>query len=289
MPDVPRALADALSARYRVDRQIGVGGMATVYLARDLKHDRDVAIKVLKPDLAAAVGADRFLKEIRTIAHLRHPHILPLFDSGSADGFLFYVMPFIEGESLRNRIRREPRLPVPDVVTILRELADALAYAHAAGIIHRDVKPDNVLISGRHVFLADFGVAYALAPADGATATATGMMVGTPAYMAPEQIAGGTTESRSDIYALGVLAYEVLAGVVPFTGLPQDVVVAQLTRPPAPLSQHRSDVPPPLNDLVMRCLAKNPDDRWRRADDLLPQLEPLASPTTSESVGRRAR
>src|SRR5512133_3508218 len=146
MPEVPVALANALSARYRIDRQIGVGGMATVYLARELKHDRDVAIKVLKPDLAAAVGADRFIKEIRTIAHLKHPHILPLFDSGSAGGFLFYVMPFIEGESLRDRLRRERTLPVADVVTIVRELADALAYAHANGVIHRDVKPDNVLM-----------------------------------------------------------------------------------------------------------------------------------------------
>ena len=284
MPEVPGALADALSARYRIDRQIGVGGMATVYLARDLKHDRDVAIKVLKPDLAAAVGADRFIKEIHTIAHLKHPHILPLFDSGSAGGFLFYVMPFIEGESLRDRVRREGRLPVADVVQIVRELADALAYAHADGVIHRDVKPDNVLISGRHVFLADFGVAYALAPADGATVTGTGVMVGTPAYMAPEQIAGGSAESRSDIYALGVLAYELLAGSVPFTGSAQDIVVAQLTKTPAPLAQQRPDVPPALNDLVMRCLAKTPAERWRHAEDLLPVVDSLHSSTTAESV-----
>lgn len=261
MPEVPNALVDALSSCYRIDHQIGAGGMATVYLARDLKHDRDVAIKVLKPDLAAAVGTDRFIKEIRTIAHLKHPHILPLFDSGSVGGFLFYVMPFIEGESLRDRIKREGRLPVADVVKIVRELADALAYAHADGVVHRDVKPDNVLISGRHVFLADFGVAYALTPADGATVTGTGVMVGTPAYMAPEQIAGGSAESRSDIYGLGVLAYELLTGTVPFRGSPQDVVVAQLTRLPAPVSQPRPDVPGPLNDLVMRCLAKNPEER----------------------------
>jgi len=284
MPEVPGALADALSARYRIDRQIGVGGMATVYLARDLKHDRDVAIKVLKPDLAAAVGPDRFIKEIRTIAHLKHPHILPLFDSGSAGGFLFYVMPFIEGESLRDRIRREGRLPVADVVKIVRELADALAYAHADGVIHRDVKPDNVLISGRHVFLADFGVAYALAPADGITVTGTSVMVGTPAYMAPEQIAGGSVESRSDIYALGVLAYELLAGSVPFTGSAQDVVLAQLTKTPTRISQHRTDIPPPLNDLVMRCLAKNPEERWRHAEDLLPVLDALSSPSTADPV-----
>jgi eukaryotic-like serine/threonine-protein kinase len=156
MPEVPRGLRDALSGRYRIGRQIGAGGMAAVYLALDLKHERDVAIKVLKPDLAAAVGSDRFVRELRTIAHLKHPTILPLFDSGTADGLLFYVMPFIEGESLRERLRRGGRLPVADVVRILRELADALAYAHAAGVIHRDVKPDNVLISGRHVFLARF-------------------------------------------------------------------------------------------------------------------------------------
>ncbi len=288
MPEAPTALADALSGRYRIDREIGAGGMATVYLAHDLKHDRDVAIKVLNPGLAAAVSAERFVTEIRTIAHLKHPHILPLFDSGTADGFLFYVMPFIEGESLRDRISRERTLPIADVVKILRELSDALAYAHGAGVIHRDVKPDNVLTSGRHVFLADFGIAYALAPADRATLTSTGTFVGTPAYMAPEQVASGQAESRSDIYALGALAYELLAGRVPFTGSPQHVVVAQLTQAPDPVLQHRADTPQSLADLVMRCLAKNPDDRWQRADDLLPVLDALASPTTSTStIGER--
>ena len=288
MSELPLSLVSALSDRYRINRQVGTGGMATVYLAHDLKHDRDVAIKILKPDLAAAVGAERFVSEIRTIAHLRHPHILPLFDSGSADGFLFYVMPFIEGESLRARLRRERTLPIGDVVKILRELADALAYAHAAGVIHRDVKPDNVLTSGRHVFLADFGVAYALAPADGITVTGTGMVVGTPAYMAPEQVAGGQAEARSDIYALGVLAYELLAGTVPFTGSSQDVVVAHLTKPADRVSRHRPDTPEPLADLVMRCLAKKSDDR-PRADDMLPLLDSLASPTTSTSAAARRR
>ena len=240
--------------------------------------------KVLNPNLAAAVGAERFVSEIRTVAHLKHPHILPLFDSGSADGFLFYVMPFIEGESLRDRLRREPALPFADVVKILRELADALAYAHGAGVIHRDVKPDNVLTSGRHVFLADFGIAYALAPSDRATLTTTGTFVGTPAYMAPEQVASGQAESRSDIYALGTVAYELLAGRVPFTGSPQDVVVAQLTKAPDPVSQHRPDTPPSLADLVMRCLAKNPDDRWQRVDDLVPVLDTLALPITATSA-----
>ena len=289
MPDVPPALVEALSGRYRLEREIGAGGMADVYLAHDLKHDRDVAIKVLNPNLAAAVGAERFGSEIRTIAHLKHPHILPLFDSGSADGFLFYVMPFIEGESLRDRIRRDQTLPIADVVKILRELADALAYAHAAGVIHRDVKPDNVLTSGRHVFLADFGIAYALAPADRATLTATGTFVGTPAYMAPEQVASGQAELRSDIYALGALAYELLTGTPPFTGSPQDVVVAQLTEAPDAMSERRSDTPASLADLVMRCLAKNPDDRWQRADDLLPVLDALASPTTSTSPAPTGR
>jgi serine/threonine-protein kinase len=284
MPEPSGTLAVALSDRYRIDREIGVGGMATVYLARDLKHDRDVAIKVLNPSLAAALGGERFASEIRTIAHLKHPHILPLFDSGSANGCLFYVMPFIEGESLRARIRREHTLPIADVVKIVRELADALAYAHAAGVIHRDVKPDNVLTSGRHVFLADFGISYALAPAERATLTATGTIVGTPSYMAPEQIASGQAELRSDIYALGALAYELLTGMPPFIGSPQDVVVAQLTKAPFAISQHRPDTPASLADLVMRCLAKNPEDRWQRAEDLLPVLDALGSPTTSSSA-----
>ena len=276
MPEVPEGLTRALSARYRIDRQVGVGGMATVYLAHDLKHQRDVAIKVLNPDLAAAVGAERFVEEIRTTAHLRHPHILPLFDSGSADGLPFYVMPFIEGESLRSRLERERPLPISDAVQILREVADALAHAHAAGVVHRDVKPDNILISGRHVFLADFGVARALALHDGdATFTGTGIMVGTPAYMAPEQVASGRADARSDLYALGVVGYELLTGAVPFAGSAQDVVVAQLTKVPDPVSLHRPEIPRALTDLVMRCLAKAPDDRWRRAEDLLPVLDQL--------------
>jgi eukaryotic-like serine/threonine-protein kinase len=283
------ALAEALSGRYRIDRQIGVGGMATVYVAHDLKHDRDVAIKVLNPSLAAALGADRFASEIRTIAHLKHPHILPLFDSGSANSLLFYVMPFIEGESLRDRITREHMLPIADVVKIVRELADALAYAHAAGVIHRDVKPDNVLTSGRHVFLSDFGISYALAPAERATLTATGTIVGTPAYMAPEQVASGQAELRSDIYGLGALAYELLTGTPPFTGSPQDIVVAQLTKAPADISQHRPDTPASLADLVMRCLNKNPEDRWQRAEELLPVLDALASATTLSTATPRAR
>jgi eukaryotic-like serine/threonine-protein kinase len=237
------------------------------------------------------VGADRFLDEIKTTAHLKHPHILPLFDSGSAGNALFYVMPFIDGESLRDRIRREGQLPVGATVRILREVADALAHAHGRGIVHRDVKPDNVLISDRHVFLADFGVARALAQhAEGITVTGTGILIGTPAYMSPEQATGGAVDHRSDIYALGAMAYELLAGVRPFTGPSHEVVAAQLTRPPDPLARHRRDVPQALSDLVMRCLEKSPDRRWQRVDDLLPVLDDLQHTTgTAPAPDRRSR
>ena len=285
------ALAAALSPRYRLEREVGSGGMATVYLARDLKHERDVAIKVFRADVAAVVGADRFLDEIKTTAHLKHPHILPLFDSGSVESALFYVMPFIDGESLRDRLRREARLPIAVTVRILREVADALAHAHGRGIVHRDVKPDNVLIADRHVFLADFGVARALARhAEGVTITGTGMLIGTPAYMSPEQVTGGAVDHRTDVYAFGAMAYELLAGTPPFTGPSQEVVTAHLTRPPDPVTRHRPDVPPALADLVMRCLEKQPDRRWQRADDLLPVLDGLHHTTEiAPAQPRRSR
>jgi Tol biopolymer transport system component len=279
---VPSALAAAFSPRYRLERELGSGGMATVYLARDVKHDREVAIKVFKGDVAAAVGPERFLEEIRTTAHLKHPHILPLFDSGSAERTLFYVMPFIDGESLRDRLRREHHLPIAFVVRVLRELADALAHAHAKGVIHRDVKPDNVLISDRHAFLADFGISRALAAhAEGVTITGTGIMIGTPAYMAPEQIVSAPVDHRTDIYGLGALAYELLAGAPPFRGSSQEVITAQLTKAPVPVSRLRPDTPRPLADLVMRCLDKTPEKRWQRADDLLPVLDALTSAETA--------
>ena len=287
---VPPRLAEAFAPRYRLERELGSGGMATVYLARDLKHERDVAIKVLRRDVAAAVGAERFLDEIRTTAHLKHPHILPLFDSGSSDGTLFYVMPFIDGESLRERLRREQRLPIGHIVRILRELADALAHAHAKGVIHRDVKPDNVLVSDRHVFLADFGIARALAAhADGNTVTGTGIMVGTPAYMAPEQIVAGPVDHRTDIYALGALAYELLSGSPPFTGSSQEVVAAKLTQAPGAVSRLRPESPAPLSDLIMRCLHRVPDARWQRADDLLPVLDRLSGAETAVMPAAAAR
>ena len=249
--------------------------MATVYLARDVRHQRHVAVKVLKRELADVIGADRFIDEIRTTAHLRHPHILPLFDSGAADGLPYYVMPFVDGESLRSRLRTHGALPLGEAVRILREVADALAHAHASGIIHRDVKPDNVLMSGGHAFLADFGVARAVAAhvAQDQTVTGTGLMMGTPGYMAPEQVTGGVIDRRSDVYAFGAMAYELLAGAPPFTGMRQDIVTAQLTEAPAPLTTLRRDTPAPLASAIMRCLEKKPDQRWQRIDDLFPVLD----------------
>jgi hypothetical protein len=277
VPDVPAPLAAAFLPQYRLQRELGAGGMATVYLAQDVRHERDVAIKVLRRDLASVIGADRFIAEIRTTAHLRHPHILPLFDSGAVDGLPFYVMPFVDGESLRRRLRQGP-MPIAEAVGILREVADALAHAHASGVIHRDVKPDNVLLSGRHVFLADFGVARAIAAhvTDDQTVTGTSVMVGTPAYMAPEQVTAAAVDHRSDIYAFGVMAYELLTGAPPFDGTRQDVVTAHLTQSPVPLTTLRRETPATLASAVMRCLHKRPDQRWQRIDDLLPVLDGAA-------------
>jgi Tol biopolymer transport system component len=276
MREIPTDLTVALSSRYRFERELGAGGMAIVYLARDLKHERDVAIKVLKPEVAAAIGGNRFLSEIRTTGNLKHPHILPLFDSGSAGSLLYFVMPFIDGESLGARLRREGALPIADVVHILYQVVDALAYAHGLGVVHRDLKPDNILLSGRHVFLADFGVARLQTTDSSApTKTGTGAMVGTPCYMSPEQIVGSEIDHRSDIYALGVLAYELLAGVPPFAGSPQDVIAAQLTRLPEPVTRHRPETPPSLAALVMRCLQKQPGERWQRTEDVRATLEEI--------------
>jgi hypothetical protein len=270
----------ALGDRYDLGGALGTGGMATVYRARDRRHRRDVAVKVLHPDVAAAIGPERFLREIEIAAGLMHPHILSLLDSGGADGLLWYVMPLVEGPSLRDRLAREGELPVDEALAILRDLLDALAHAHARGIVHRDLKPENVLLAGGRVQLADFGIAKALTEGAGAARlTATGMAVGTPAYMAPEQAAGDTqVDHRADLYALGVLAYEMLAGTPPFRGATaQHLVAAHLTRTPEPIADLRPAVPPAVAAAIMRCLAKRPADRWQSAAELRRRLEPEAA------------
>jgi serine/threonine-protein kinase len=247
--------------------------MATVYLARDVKHDRQVAVKVLRPDLAATVGVERFLQEIKVSANLTHPHILPLHDSGEADGFLYYVMPYVKGESLRDRLSAKGELPIGDAVRIIREVADALAHAHREGVVHRDIKPDNVMLTGRHAVVMDFGVAKAVSQATGRQGiTTVGVALGTPAYMAPEQAtADPNIDHRVDIYALGAMAYEMLTGRPPFTGTTaQALLAAHATQAPAPIT---TTVPPALAQLVSKCLEKNPADRFQTADELLPLVE----------------
>jgi tRNA A-37 threonylcarbamoyl transferase component Bud32 len=276
-------LAAALADRYRLEREIGAGGMATVYLAEDLKHHRKVAIKVLREDLAASLGSARFLREIEIAAQLQHPNILPLLDSGAADGFLYYVMPFVPGQSLRERLAREGELPVHEAVRLLVEVTDALAHAHQMGVVHRDVKPDNVMMSGRHALVTDFGVAKAISEATGRhTITTLGVAIGTPTYMSPEQAsADPNVDHRSDIYSLGVVAYEMLTGRPPFVAAtPQQVLAAHVTEIPEPVARRRSAISPPLEQLVMRCLAKRPADRFQTAEELLHLLEAQATPST---------
>ncbi len=229
MADPLPRLSEALADRYRLERELGQGGMATVYLAQDIKHDRRVAVKVLRPELAAVIGADRFLSEIKTTANLQHPHILPLFDSGEADGFLFYVMPYVEGETVRDRMNREKQLPVADAVRITTEVASALDYAHRHNVIHRDIKPENILLHDGSALVADFGIALAASKAGGTRMTETGMSLGTPHYMSPEQAMGEREiTARSDVYALGCVLYEMLTGDPPFTGSTAQAIVARV-------------------------------------------------------------
>ncbi|MGA2383268.1 MAG: protein kinase [Gemmatimonadales bacterium] len=282
MADPLARLQSALADRYTIERELGAGGMATVYLAEDLRHHRKVALKVLRPEIAATLGAGRFAREIEVAARLQHPNILPLLDSGEAEGFFFYVMPFVEGESLRDRLARSGEFAIPDAVRILVEVADALSHAHAHGVVHRDIKPDNVLLSGRHALVADFGVAKAVTEATGRQLlTSAGVALGTPAYMAPEQaVADPHQDHRVDIYALGVLGYELLTGRAPFSATTaQEMLAAHVTTDPDPLEQYRPTVSPALAAVVMRCLAKKPADRWQTADEVLTQLEPLATPS----------
>ena len=238
-------LNTALDRRYRVLRHLGEGGMATVYLCEDLKHDRQVALKLLKPELAAVLGAERFVQEIKTTAALQHPHILPLFDSGAADGFLFYVMPFIDGETLRAKLDRETQLGIDDAVRIARDVANALHYAHTRGIVHRDVKPENILLHDGRPMIADFGIALAVSAAAGGRMTQTGLSLGTPSYMSPEQAMGERTiDARKHIYALGAVTYEMLVGNPPHTGASaQQIIMKIITTPAELVTVHRKNVP----------------------------------------------
>jgi dienelactone hydrolase/tRNA A-37 threonylcarbamoyl transferase component Bud32 len=285
-------LNTALAGRYAIEREIGHGGMAMVYLAQDVRHHRRVAVKVLRPELAALLGTDRFLREIEIAAQLSHPHILPLHDSGEAAGLLYYVMPFVEGESLRDRIARDGALPVSEAVRLLRDVVDALAYAHEHNVVHRDIKPDNVMIAARHALVTDFGIAKAISDAAGnSSMTTAGVSIGTPAYMAPEQcVAEPHIDHRADLYACGVMAYEILAGQLPFNGsTAQAVLAAHLMEAPVPLQEMRRDVPVALAKIVMRCLEKQPGDRWSTAAELLGQLESLATPTVAVTLPEQRR
>jgi len=283
-------LRAALADRYRIERELGSGGMATVHLAHDLKHGREVAIKVVHQELAAALGGERFLAEIKTTARLQHPHILPLLDSGVADGLLYYVMPFVAGESLRDRLNREKQLPIDDAVRIAREVADALGYAHTLAIVHRDIKPENILLQGRHAAVADFGIALAVQSAGGTRLTQTGLSLGTPNYMSPEQAMGDKTiDARSDIYALGAVTYEMLTGEPPFTGANVQAIVAKvLSDRPRPPSMVRDTVPPEVDAAVLKCLAKLPADRFIDAQSFATALTTPSRYATTGREGFRA-
>jgi serine/threonine-protein kinase len=274
-------LTAALADRYRIERELGAGGMATVYLAHDLRHERDVAIKVLHPDLGAALGAERFLSEIKTTAKLQHPHILPLLDSGVADGLLYYVMPYITGETVRARLERERQLPVDDALRIARAVGDALQYAHEQGIIHRDIKPENILLQGGHALVADFGIALAVQQAGGQRMTQTGLSLGTPQYMSPEQAMGERIiDARSDQYALAAVLYELLAGEPPCTGATVQAVIAKvISAEPEPLALVRKTVAPGVDAAVRRALAKLPADRFASVAAFLAAL------ATAEALG----
>jgi len=260
-------LTAALADRYRIERELGAGGMATVYLAHDLKHDRKVALKVLRPELAAVIGAERFLSEIRTTANLQHPHILPLFDSGSAESFLYYVMPFVEGETLRGKLQRERQLGVDESVRLVRDVADALDYAHRHGVIHRDIKPENILVHDGRPVVADFGIALAVSSAGKGRMTETGLSLGTPHYMSPEQATADRDLSpRSDVYSLACVLYEMLAGDPPHTGpSPQAILMRILTDTPRPVSETRTTVPPHVVAALSKALEKLPADRFDTA------------------------
>ena len=279
MTEVDSPLGIALADRYSLEGELGRGGMATVWLARDLKHDRQVALKVMHPELAATVGPERFLREIHTTAALQHPHILPVLDSGRDAGLLWYTMPYVQGESLRRRLDRDSRLPLEMALDITRQAALALNYAHRHGVIHRDVKPENILLSDDQALVADFGIAKALGEIGSERLTGTGLTVGTPAYMSPEQAAGGQADARSDIYALGCVLYEMLAGEAPFTGpTPQAAIARRVVENAPSVRLLRAAVPAGVEAAVAEALAREPADRFQTAAAF---AEALASAATS--------
>src|SRR6266704_2699567 len=282
--DVSAALAD----RYAIDRVLGRGGMATVYVAEDLRHSRQVAIKVLRPDVAAAIGAERFLREITIAARLTHPHVLPLIDSGRAAGSLYYVMPYVRGETLRQRLVREQRLPLKDTLAIARELGGALDYAHREGFVHRDVKPENVLLVDGHAVIADFGIARAICQAGGEDVTEVGLAIGTPEYMSPEQAAGDRElDGRCDVYAFACVIYEMLAGAPPFSGASARAIVAKhLSEPPQPLRARRPDAPAAVEQALARALAKDPADRFASVAEFTTALEETRPGAVPAIVGK---
>jgi serine/threonine-protein kinase len=285
--DAPRRLQEALAERYPLERPLGRGGMATVYLARDIKHQRQVAVKVLHPELAAGLGTERFLREIRIEAGLQHPHILPLHDSGEVDGFLYYVMPYVEGESLRDRLTREGRLSVSETLRLGGDVADALHYAHERGVVHRDIKPENILLSGGHALVADFGIAKAVEVAGDSRLTETGWGMGTPAYMSPEQIVGDAVDPRSDVYGLGCVLYEMLTGHPPFPAATARAVFARhQLDPPPPISADRTDVPEHVDQALQRALAKEPGGRFATTAELLEALKGSDLPAAKDTIPR---
>ncbi|HKT59064.1 MAG TPA: protein kinase [Gemmatimonadales bacterium] len=288
MRQLPPNLQASLAGRYRIERELGHGGMATVFLAHDLQHDRPVALKVLHTELAAVLGPERFLREIRLCARLQHPHILSIHDSGSADGQLWFTMPYVEGETLRSRLTREKQLPVDDALRLTREVAEALQYAHEHGVIHRDIKPENILLSGRHALVADFGIARALTPESGdERLTESGISLGTPQYMSPEQaVAERDVDQRTDVYALGCVLYEMLVGEPPYTGPTAQIILAKRLSEPVPRVGGLREVPPGIERAVTRALARSPADRFASTGEF---ADALQATSTEGAETRRVR
>ena len=287
LDDVREALAD----RYVIERELGAGGMAIVYLAEDIKHHRKVAVKVLRPELAESVGANRFLREIQVAAGLNHPHILALHDSGEANGLLYYVMLFVDGESLRTRLQRKNQLPVEEAVRLALQVADGLSFAHSHDVVHRDIKPENILLANGHASLADFGIAQAMCAGCGEDFTVRGVPIGTPAYMSGEQAIGGDVDCRTDVYSLGCVLFEMLAGRQPYRGQNvEDLFALHLTDPIPSVLQYRRDVPQALDDVVRKALAKSRKDRFADASEFAKALRELNTGTAAEPArwGRSA-